>query len=110
MNDLNKAIKKYGPGQCPKCGNNLTIINSDIITSQLDESGQVVSSQEMSQATVIGICRICQTKIPMKRVGLFFIPDYEIRRILNDDEKTLNEFESRIVKGSYSDNPFGKVE
>ena len=109
MNDLKTAIKKFWPGHCPRCGNNLKLITTDATVSKLDESGQVVSYIQ-PKTDIIGVCDICNNAIPMKRVGLYFIPDYELRRELRCDEKILDEFTSVIIDGKYSDNPFGKEE
>lgn len=101
MDDLIKPIVQLPPGVCKVCRSPLNVVLSDMVSVTLNDNGMPVAS-DLFRSSIKGICPKCLTEHPMTRKGLFYVPDTEWGRSIQEEVF----YEPKVVKGTNKENPF----
>lgn len=73
-NDLIQVMEFNGYGTCPRCGNNMILVEAEMSYTVINNNVVPISnSQEYYRCELI--CKPCQLSFPMKRIGMSYVPD-----------------------------------
>lgn len=96
----------HGPGGCPKCGNLLTVIDSEMTVMDLNQEGHPISEETIVK--VRACCQNCGHKQEMMRWQGRYIPysenAYRIKR--GDALYDIKQRNLMLDKQSKGENPF----
>lgn len=82
-NDLIHVMEFNGYGVCPRCGNNMLLVEAEMSYSIVNNNSIPISnSQEYYRCELI--CKQCQLSFPMRRIGMTYIPDSKLIKDIID--------------------------
>lgn len=99
MEQTIKPIIQLPPGVCRYCRSPLKIINSEMVCITINENGSPMDS-EVYKSSTKGVCPKCLKEYPMKRRGLFYVPERLVFKDGTPDPLP------RVVRGLNLLNPF----
>lgn len=101
-----EAMIYHGPGGCPKCGNLLTVIDSEMTIMDLNQEGHPISEETIFKAKAC--CPSCGHKLEMMRWNGQYIPYSEnVRRMkLGEALHNIQERNRMLEEQSKGVNPF----
>ena len=73
----------FGNGQCPSCGGEIIVADTETTIMMLDKEGNPISLDTNIQCR--GICGQCRRKLNMIRFNGAYAPDTWYMRILKDE-------------------------
>lgn len=71
--DLINPLVECPTGFCPHCGNQLLIIDSEMVYMELNNEGYPID-YEVTYSRVEGVCYSCGANIPYKRSFMKYVP------------------------------------
>ena len=75
----------FGPGQCIKCGGQITVVDMETSFMRLSNSGNPISEDTMIKCE--GVCMNCGNRVPMMRDGYNYIPENEYTKLVKEYNK-----------------------
>lgn len=105
MSDLIDPIIHIGGSCCPKCGNPMFVVDSEMTLLMLDKYGMPLSHDTRIRCE--GVCQVCGTVTPMRRMGMGYERDCPMLNELLDIRERMRREKSLAAKRLPADNPFG---